>query len=110
MVDVNVQGRDNSVVYIARALIQQAQFLAAVSQLKLSLPPQVISLTPRLGADWNGNDAVFFQVVLADDSVPRNELLAFTKMISRDIVTQLNPNEGCGGLISTSLPKAKKRA
>ena len=94
MVDVKRQGRDNRGVYIARALVQQTQFLAAVSQ--LSLPSQVISLTPRLGSDWNGNDAVFFQVVLADDSVPRNQLLTFTKDISKSIVTQLNPNEDWG--------------
>ncbi len=81
-------------MHIARAFAQQAQFFDAIS--RLSLPPQVVGLTPRLGTDWNGNEAVFFQVVLADDPVPRNQLLAFTKEISHAIVTQLNPNEEWG--------------
>jgi hypothetical protein len=81
-------------MYVARAFAQQPQFFGAISQ--VTLPPQVVSLTPTLGTDWNGNDAVFFQVVLADNAVPRNQLLAFTKQISNLIVTQLNPNEEWG--------------
>jgi hypothetical protein len=60
------------------------------------LPPQVVSLTPMLGTDGNGNDAVFFRVVLADNSVPRHQLLAFTRQISASIIDQLNPNEEWG--------------
>jgi hypothetical protein len=86
--------RDNGVMYIARAFAQQAQFFGAIS--RLSLPPKVVSLTPTLGTDWNGNEAVFFQVVLADNAVPRDQLLAFTKEISHSIITQLNPNEAWG--------------
>jgi hypothetical protein len=86
--------RDNEGMYIARAFAQQAQFFGAVS--RLSLPQQVVSLTPTLGTDWNGNEAVFFQVVLLDNAVPRNQLLAFTKQISQSIITQLNPNEEWG--------------
>jgi hypothetical protein len=81
-------------MYIARAFAQQAQFFAAVS--RLSMPAQVVTLTPTLGTDWIGNEAVFFQVVLADNAVPRNQLLAFTKQISHSIITQLNPNEEWG--------------
>jgi hypothetical protein len=47
------------------------------------LPPQVLSVTPTLGTDWDGESAVFFEVILADKSVPRPQLLAFTKQISR---------------------------
>jgi len=86
--------RDNDVTYIARAFAQQAQFFGAIS--RLSLSPQVVSLTPSLGTDWNGNEAVLFQVVLADNAVPRTQLLAFTKQISQSIITQLNPNEEWG--------------
>jgi len=86
--------RDNEVMYIAKAFAQQAQFFGAVSP--LSLPPRVVSLTPTLGTDWNGNEAVFFQVVLADNAVPRTQLLAFTKQISQSIVSRLNPNEEWG--------------
>ena len=67
-------------MYIARAFAQQAQFFGAISQ--LSLPPQVVGRTPSLGTDWNGNEAVFFQVVLVDNAVPRSQLLDFTKQIS----------------------------
>ena len=69
-------------------------FFAAVS--RIMLPPQVVSLTPMLGTDGNGNDAVFFRIVLADNSAPRNQLLAFTRQISASIIAQLNPNEEWG--------------
>jgi hypothetical protein len=90
----STETRDNVIMYIPRAFAQQAQFFGAVS--RLSLPPQVVGLTPTLGTDWNGNEAVFFQVVLADNAAPRNQLLALTKRISHDVIMQLNPNEEWG--------------
>jgi hypothetical protein len=53
----------------------------------------VLSVTPTLGTDWSGESAVFFDVILADDSVPRPQLLAFTKEISRAIVREIRPLE-----------------
>jgi hypothetical protein len=93
---VNVGKRDNERVNIARALAHQAQFSAAVAQ--VALPPQVLSVTSTLGTDWNGESAVFFDVILADNSVPRPQLLAFTKQISRAIVHEIRPLEEWGVL------------
>ena len=62
------------------------------------LPPGVHSVSPSLGTDWNGESAVFFQVILADDSVPRSQLLEFTKKISQAIVQQVRPLEEWGVL------------
>jgi hypothetical protein len=87
---------DNEGVYIARAIAHQAQFFEAIA--KVALPPQVLSLTPTLGTDWNGEAAVFFQLILADNSVPRPQLLAFTKQISRAIVKEIRPLEEWGVL------------
>lgn len=81
-------------MYIARAVAHQAQFFEAIAQ--VALPPQVLSVTPTLGTDWNGDSAVFFQVILADNSVPRPQLLAFTKQISRAIVQEIRPLEEWG--------------
>ncbi len=81
---------------IAKAFAHQAQFLAAVAQ--VALPPQVLSVTPTLGTDWNGESAVFFDVILADNSVPRSELLALTKQIRWDIVRGIRPLEEWGVL------------
>jgi len=78
-------------VYIARAFAYQTQFFGAIAQ--VALPPQVLSVTPTLGTDWDGESAVFFQVVLADNSVPRPQLLAFTRQISRAIVHEIRPLE-----------------
>jgi hypothetical protein len=83
-------------VYIARAVAHQAQFFAAISQ--VALPAQVLSVTPTLGTDWNGESAVFFQVILADNSVPRTHLLALTKQISQAIIQQIRPLEEWGVL------------
>jgi len=87
---------DNGRVYIPRALAHQSQFFAAVAQVRF--PPGVASVTPTLGTDWNGESAVFFQVVIDDHSVPRSELLALTKQISHTIVQQIRPLEEWGVL------------
>jgi hypothetical protein len=83
-------------VQIAKAFAHQAQFFAAIAH--VALPPQVQSVTPTLGTDWNGESAVFFQVILADKSVPRPELLTFTKQISQTIIQQIRPLEEWGVL------------
>jgi hypothetical protein len=84
-------------VYIARALAQQAQFFAAVAQAASQLPPPIVSVTPSLGTDWNGESAVFFQIVLADGT-PRDQLLNLTKQISQLLVQQVQPLEEWGVL------------
>ena len=90
--------RDNGVVYIARAFVQQRQFLNKIAQIAHGLPPQVISVTPTLGSDWAGEPAVYFQVVFADNAIPRQTLLAFTKDISHTIVQRVRPLEEWGVL------------
>jgi hypothetical protein len=77
---------------IARAFAHQSQFLADIAQ--VALPPEVLNVTPTLGTDWNGESAVFFQVVvLADIAVPRPQLLTLTKQISQAIIQQIRPLE-----------------
>ncbi len=65
---------------------------------QVALPPQVVSVTPTLGTDWDGESAVYFQVILADNSIPRPQLLAFTKQISHAIIQQIRPLEEWGVL------------
>jgi hypothetical protein len=93
---LSVHPSHNEGVYIARAFAHQAQFLAAITQ--VGLPPQVLSVTPTLGSDWNGESAVFFQVILADNSVPRPQLLALTKQVSQAIIREIRPLEEWGVL------------
>ena len=84
-------------MYIARAFAQQPQFFAAVAKAASVLPHPIVSVTPSLGTDWNGESAVFFQIVLAD-GMPRDQLLNLTKQISRAIVQQVQPLEEWGVL------------
>lgn len=84
-------------MYIARAFAQQAQFFAAVANAAAGLPQPVLSITPSLGSDWNGESAVFFQIVLADGT-PRGQLLNLTRQISQSIVHQVQPLEEWGVL------------
>ena len=83
-------------MYIAKAFAHQGQFFNAIGQ--VALPPQVTNVTPTLGTDWNGEPAVFLQVILTDNSVPRNQLLALTKRISQAIIQQVRPLEEWGVL------------
>jgi hypothetical protein len=90
-----IKTRDNTIVYIAKAFAQQAQFFAVIAQAASTLP--IVSVTPSLGTDWNGESAVFFQVVLADGT-PRSQLLDLTKQISQTIIKQVQPLEEWGVL------------
>lgn len=92
----NVNTGDNDAMYIARAFAHQHQFFAAIAQ--VALPPQVVSVTPTLGTDWNEEPAVFLEVILADNSIPRSQLLSFTRKISQSIVQQVRPLEEWGVL------------
>ena len=84
-------------MYIARAFAQQPQFFATVANAASILPQPIVSVTPSLGSDWNGESAVFFQIVLADGT-PRGQLLSLTKQISQAIVQQVQPLEEWGVL------------
>lgn len=89
--------RNNELMYIAKAFAHQPQFFAAVAQVASALQQQVVSVTPTLGSDWNGESAVFFEVVLAD-GIPRAQLLPLTRQISQSIVQQVQPLEEWGVL------------
>lgn len=79
-------------MFIAKAFAHQSRFFAAVASAANGLSHPVVSVTPSLGTDWNGESAVFFQIVLAD-GMPRDQLLHFTKKISQAIVEQVQPLE-----------------
>jgi len=85
-------------VYIARALTHQSEFFAAVDQVTSALPSEVAEVFTALGTDWDGESAVFFKVILKDNAIPRPELLAFTRQVSRAIVQQVGPLEEWGVL------------
>lgn len=83
-------------MYVSRAFAQRAQFFSAVSRAAGVLPPEV-NVTPTLGTDWDGEPAVFFQVVLAD-GIPRAQLVTLAKQVSQAIVQQVQPLEEWGVL------------
>jgi len=84
-------------VYIARGFAQQTPFLTAIAHFASGLPPEVISVTPALGNDWNGEPAIYFQIIVSD-AVPRSQLLDFTKGISQRIIQHIRPLEEWGVL------------
>ncbi len=85
-------------MYIAKAFAHQSQFHAAVDQAASSLPPEVAEVIATLGTDWDGESAVFFNVILKDNAIARSELLAFTKQVSWTIIQQVSPLEEWGVL------------
>jgi hypothetical protein len=89
--------RNIKLMYLAKAFAQQPRFLAAVAQAANALQPQVVTVTPTLGNDWNGESAVFFEVVLAD-GITRAQLLPLTRQISQSVVQQVQPLEEWGVL------------
>jgi hypothetical protein len=84
-------------VYVAKAFSKQSQFLDAVAKAASGLPPGFVSITPTFGSDWEGEDAVFFQVVITG-GLSRPERLALTKEIQWHIVQEVEPLEEWGVL------------
>lgn len=85
-------------MYIPKAFGHQAEFFATIDDVARVFPPNVIRVTPTLGTDWNGESAVFFQVILADNAVPRPQLLSFTREIRHALVQKVRPLEDWGVL------------
>ena len=47
---------------------------AAVLYVEAALKPDVVRIRWDYGEDWNGNDALFFRVVLSDDAASAHRL------------------------------------
>jgi hypothetical protein len=52
-------------VIVPRAFARPDEFFAAIDKVARTLPPEVESIEPSLGDDWDGEPAVFFQIVFA---------------------------------------------
>jgi hypothetical protein len=90
--------RDNVVVYVPLAFAQQAQFQAAIARAAQQLRPHVVDVIPTLGNDWSGEPAVFFMVILSNQSSQRDQLLRVTNQVSNAMVQMVQPLEQWGVL------------
>lgn len=63
-------------MYIPRAFARQEEFFDAVAQVAGKLQPGVVSITPKLGEDYDGEPSVVLEAVLAGglDSDERSKL------------------------------------
>jgi hypothetical protein len=77
-------------MHVPKAFSKQAQFVAAVDEAAKHLPAGFISITPTFGSDWDGEDSVFFEVVMAG-GLSRPERLALTKQIKWNIERAFSP-------------------
>ncbi len=85
-------------MYLTPAFVKRAQFEAAVAKVARRLGPDIISVTPTLDNDWQGEPAVFFLVILSDAASKRDRLLNVTQRVSDAIVRQVQPLEKWGVL------------
>jgi hypothetical protein len=90
--------RDNEVVYVPTAFVEQARFQAAIERAARRLAPHVVSVTHTLGDDWSGEPAVFFMVILSDAASRRAQLLNTSNQVSEAIVREVQPLEQWGVL------------
>jgi len=94
----SIQTRDNGVVHVPPAFVDQARFNATIERAARRLAPQVVRIIPTLGDDWSGEPSVFFMVILADEATAHDRLLGATKRVSQAIVGQVQPLEQWGVL------------
>jgi len=67
-------------MYLPSAVTKQQEIDAAISQVVAELSPDVIRIRYDIGEDWSGQWAIFFRVVLSDDSARRR---------LRDVITNV---------------------
>jgi hypothetical protein len=88
--------RDNKGMYVPSAFAQQSRFYAEIARAAQNLGPTVLSVSPTLGSNWNGEPAVFFTVVLTDAASRRDQILQSNNDVSNFIVQQIQPLEQWG--------------
>ena len=57
-----------------------------------------MDVIPTLGNDWSGEPAVFFMVILSNQSSQRDQLLRVTNQVSNTMVQMVQPLEKWGVL------------
>jgi hypothetical protein len=77
-----------------RAILYPEQFFEAISN--VPLPEGVISLTPRLGTDWYGDDVVYIEVIFDDGRVPKSKEVEFMNETRKAILFDVGPMENWG--------------
>lgn len=81
---------------VAKAFLQPEVLDKSIEQVKPLLQPDVVSLGYRLGEDWTGDPAIFFQVVLTDNATRRERLLPSAKHAQQVIEEHVQPWEQWG--------------
>jgi uncharacterized protein YPO0396 len=79
--------------------VQQDQFEAAVSEIERTFRPQVVRILHTLGNDSTGEPAVFFLILLSDETAShRDRLWSVTNRISMEIEQRIEPLDQWGVL------------
>lgn len=64
-------------------VVKQAEITAAVAEVERLLAPDVVHIRYEIGADWSGDWAVFFRVVLSDEASKDRLREVATKVVWR---------------------------
>jgi len=55
-------------MYVPSAVTKHAEIEAAIARAQLSIGPDTVRIRYEIGEDWSGQWAIFFRIVLTDDS------------------------------------------
>jgi hypothetical protein len=55
-------------MYQPSAITKKAEIQAAINEVVRTLTPEVVHIRYEIGEDWSGQWAIFFRVVLTDDT------------------------------------------
>jgi hypothetical protein len=81
---------------VPTGFVDQAQLADAVEKAVARLGPEVIRVRHSIGADASGEPAIFFRIVLTDQSVAEDRLAALTGKITTTLFNELRPYENWG--------------
>ena len=83
--------RDNMVVQLPRAFVQEREFRAAVDRVAQSLAPDVTRIITTLEFDWNDEPVASFMVIVSDDA-RRDRFHDVARHVEASIEEQVDPH------------------
>jgi len=74
---------------VPAGVVRQAEIAEAVADVERLLAPDVVRIRYEIGADWSGDWAIYFRVVLSDEAA-ENRLREVAKQVVQRLADRLD--------------------
>jgi len=75
------------------AFVRQSEIAAAVARVERELAPEVVRIRHNIGADWNGEPAIFFRIILSDKASRPRRLASVAHRVTSRLTDEVKASE-----------------